>query len=466
MNPLTQSKNTTILPVLITLTLACFALSPQAQAVCEDGCDNGLFNVWQGDDALINDTSGAGNSAFGWRALFSDAEGSFNTAVGGGALIFNNGSSNTAVGAAALLLNSTGSNNTAVGTDALVNNTVDNNTAVGFFALQANTTGGTLESGILGFFDVGPNTAIGSHALESNVDGSGNTAVGYNALHSQVSGDVAQGFPQLAINTAVGFEALANLTGSAAGENAANTALGYQALHDLTDGETNVAVGALAGIDLTTGSDNINVGYGAGVGNVTGSDNIFIGAGRGPATSDESFHTYISNISITSLPSGGNIDFVTIDLGTNLLGVNSSSRRYKDDIKPMDKASEALYRLNPVTYRLNKEIDKHQSRSCGLIAEEVAEVNPDLIVRNAQGHVEGVHYQMVNTMLLNEFLKEHRTVQELKSTAAKQEATIAEFKKEIAHLTATVKEQAAQVQKVSAQIEASKPAPQTVLNNQ
>src|SRR4029077_19682868 len=115
MNPLIQSKNTTILPVLIALTLGCFAFSPTAQAVCQEGCDNSLFNAFLGDDALISNTTGAGNSAFGWRALFSDAEGSFNTAVGGGALIFNTGSSNTAVGAAALLLNSFGTQNTAIG---------------------------------------------------------------------------------------------------------------------------------------------------------------------------------------------------------------------------------------------------------------------------------------------------------------------------------------------------------------
>src|SRR5262249_50719765 len=157
------------------------------------------------------------------------------------------------------------------------------------------------------------------------------------------------------------------------------------------------------------------------------------------ATATESFHTYIGNINITSLPSGGAIDFVTIDLSSGLLGHNSSSRRYKDDIKPIDKASEALYRLNPVTYRLKKEVDKHQSRAFGLIAEEVAEVNPDLIVRNAKGEVEGVHYEMVNSMLLNEFLKEHKKVEEQQASIAALKSIVAWQQKGMEVLTAQLK---------------------------
>src|SRR6266853_351275 len=198
-----------ILPVLV-----CFALLPGARAQAPDGCYPN-FTTKEGCDALNSLGSGSGNTGLGWFSLFSDTDGSFNTGVGGGALIFNNGSSNTAVGAAALLLNTSGSNNTAVGTDALVNNTVDANTATGFFALGANTTGGTLETSVLGF-DLGPNTAVGSHALENNVDASANTAVGYQALHSQVTGfTFGVSDPHLAGNTAVGFEALGNLTGAA-----------------------------------------------------------------------------------------------------------------------------------------------------------------------------------------------------------------------------------------------------------
>ena len=146
----------------------------------------------------------------------------------------------------------------------------------------------------------------------------------------------------------------------------------------------------------------------------------------------------------------------------------------------MDNASEVLFALNPVTYRYKKEIDSTQSLAFGLIAEEVAAVNPDLVARNAEGQPESVHYEMVNAMLLNEFLKEHRkveqqgrkveeqetTITQLKSTVAKQEATAAQQQKEIKALTASLKEQASQIQKVSAQPDLSKAAPQTVLNDQ
>ena len=442
--------------MIILPAVACFALLPGAQAVspAPDGCYPNLTTA-EGCNALAGLGAGAGNTGLGWYALFSDSTGSFNTGVGGGALALNNGSSNTAVGVAALLLNSTGSNNTALGTDALVNNTVDDNTATGFFALGANTTGGTLET-VAGIHDVGPNTAIGSHALESNVDGSANTAVGYNALHSQVHGDVRDGFPQLAANTAVGFEALANVTGSAAGDNAFNIADGYQALADLTDGAGNVAVGALADTGLITGDANISVGYQAGIGNVTGSGNIFIGYLQGPATAAEIAHTYIRNINLTNV-SGGGTDTVTIDLTTGLLGHLTSSRRYKEDITPMDHASETLYRLKPVTYRYKKEIDKTQSLAFGLIAEEVAEVNPDLVAHNAEGQAESVHYEMVNAMLLNEFLKEHKKVQDLETTVALQWQGI-----EL--LTAQLKEHAAQIQKISAKVEMSQAASQVVTN--
>jgi hypothetical protein len=132
--------------LLIPLALACFALSPMAQAACLDGCNNALFNVFQGDDALISNITGSGNSAFGWRSLFSNIDGSFNTAVGGGALVLNNGDSNTAVGAAALLLNTFGVQNTAVGSSALLNSDGSvSNTAVGF-ATGQNLVFGTSNS--------------------------------------------------------------------------------------------------------------------------------------------------------------------------------------------------------------------------------------------------------------------------------------------------------------------------------
>jgi hypothetical protein len=185
-----------IMPVL-----ACFALSPETQGQCVDGCDS-IFGTFQGEGALISNSGGAGNSAFGWRALFSNAAGSFNTAVGGGALVINDGNSNTAVGAAALLLNTTGSSNTAVGTDAMVFNTVaSNNNAVGAFALFNNDSSGN------GF--AGSNNAVGNSALSANVDGFANVAIGDTAMFSSNSN----------FNTAVGFDAGSNLTAAGFDEN-------------------------------------------------------------------------------------------------------------------------------------------------------------------------------------------------------------------------------------------------------
>jgi hypothetical protein len=134
------------------------------------------------------------------------------------------------------------------------------------------------------------------------------------------------------------------------------------------------------------------------------------------------------------------------------LGVRVSSKRFKEEIKPMDQVSEAILALKPVSFRYKKEIDPTRTAQFGLVSEEVEKVNPDLVVRDADGKAYTVRYDAVNAMLLNEFLKEHRTVQEMK--------------KEIAVLTASVKEQASQIQKVSAQIELNKPAPRTALNNQ
>jgi len=478
--------------LLISLALACFALSPQARAVCQQGCDSSLFNAFLGDDALISNITGAGNTALGWRALFTNTDASFSTAVGGGALALNNGTSNTAVGAAALLLNTSGTQNTAVGTDAMVHNDGgSNNNAVGNFALFNNIDGvennafgnsalvqsmhasfntaigdtALWSNDVTGHGTANFNTAVGASALGLNIDASENTAVGYNALagndvsgHGTANFNTAIGAEALSFNgdansnTAVGFNALMNNDIAGNGLANQNTAIGYQALFSNTDGDSNTAVGFQALNDNATGIQNTAEGWSAGS-NATGSGNVYIGADmRGFAGEDN--HTYIRNIKDTNV-SGGNADSVTMDLTTGLLGHAASSRRYKEDVKPMDKASETLYRLKPVTYRYKKEIDSTQSPAFGLIAEEVAEVNPDLVAHNAQGQPESVHYQAVNAMLLNEFLKEHRKVEKLEATVAQQhqdfEAAIAQLK--------------AQVQKVSTQLELRKSAPQTVLND-
>jgi Chaperone of endosialidase len=327
-----------------------------------------------------------------------------NTAAGQQAFLFlTSGLYNTAVGFLSQAGNATASFNTAVGAGALLSNTAEGNTATGAGALLKNTTG--IE-----------NTAIGESALFSSTDGDRNTAVGADALVNNTGG---------AFNVAAGFNALGdNITG------ASNVALGPQALAGNTVGSNNTAVGALAGIS-STGNGNVYVG--AGVIGVAGENN----------------HTYVRNIKDTSV-SGGNSDTVTLDLTTGLLGHLSSSRRYKENIKPMGAASEVLYRLKPVTFRYKKEVDRTQSPTFGLIAEQVAEVNRDLVACNSEGHPEGVHYEQVNAMLLNEFLKEHQAVVELK--------------KEVAALTAVVKDQAAQLQKVSDYMGVSRSVSQVVIN--
>jgi hypothetical protein len=396
--------------VLSLCALGCFAFCPAAQAVVpapDGGYPGG--NTAEGTNALFSLTTGVFNTALGLTALFHVTDGDFNTATGAGALFSNNGDRNTAHGINAMRFNTVGDSNTAMGTNALYHNTTSST-----------------------------NTAVGDSALFSNTAGFANTAVGFHALFSNTDGNIILSNN----NTAVGASALdANTTGFF------NTAIGSGALGDNTTGNVNVAIGGALSNNID-GSGNVAIGGNAGLNHTTGNNNVYLGQGMS-GVANESAHTYIRNINTTTV-SGVGADFVTVNLSTGLLGHAASSRRYKEDIHAMDKTSEALYRLKPVTFRYKKEIDGTQSPAFGLIAEEVAEVNPDLVARKAQGQPESVHYEMVNAMLLNEFLKEHRTVQELKN--------------EIAALTATVKEQAAQIQKVSTQLEASRPAPQVVNN--
>ena len=312
---------------------------------------------------------------------------------------------------------------------------------MGLNALRFNTTGGE-------------NTAVGNSALISN-NSSDNTAVGAFALYYNTtgSGNTANGLQSLVLNktgnfnTADGFNALDN---NVAGSN--NTAVGDSALFS-SKGSYNTAIGSGAGHNITA---NGNVCIGEGVAGVAGAANT----------------TWIRNVYASR--ASGRALYVNSD---NKLGTLVSSRRYKDEIKPMDKASEA------VMFRYKQEIDPTPIPQFGLIAEEVAEENSDLVTRDADGKPETVRYEAVNAMLLNEFLKQHRAVQEqncrirqqeativgLKSTVAQQQkhfrAIAAQQQKEIQTLTASLKEQTAQIQKMSAQLE-SKPAPQIVLNRQ
>src|SRR5213079_785651 len=150
---------------------------------------------------------------------------------------------------------------------------------------------------------------------------------------------------------------------------------------------------------------------------------------------------------------------VVVDTNGQLGIAATSSQRFKDLIKPMDKASEAILALKPVTFHYKKDIDPKGIPQFGLVAEEVEKVNPALVTRDAKGEVFTVRYEAVNAMLLNEFLKEHGKVEKLEATAAQQQ-------REIRALTASLKEQASQIQKVRARVEMSKSAPQIVLNDQ
>ena len=405
-------KNRSTILVAILLVVASFAFLPGAQAVCEDGCNNSLFNTWQGDDALISDTTGAGNSAFGWRALFSDTEGSFNTGVGAGALVLNNGGSNTAVGAGALLLNTTGIENTAIGTDALVFNTIaNNNNAVGAFALLNNDSSG---SGLANF-----NNAHGRFALQGNIDGSQNNAFGDLAMEFNTTGS---------FNTAVGDDALLNNdTGNF------NTALGDEAGSNLIDGEGNIYIGAQVQAGGTGEFEFIRIG----------NDTAFTFP----------YDTFIAGIfGRSNDPGTATTCFVDAD---GKLASVLSSRRYKHDIKPMDNVSEAILGLKPVSFHYNS--DAKNTPCFGLVAEEVAAVNPDLVIRDKKGEPMTVRYDQVNAMLLNEFLKEHKKVEQLQATVAQQQ-------KGMEVLTAQLREQSAQIQKVSAQLEVNKQTATVVVN--
>ena len=348
---------------------------------------------------------------------------------------------NTAEGRDALLNLTSGIGNTALGHKALLNNTTGSgNVGTGHTTLLSNTMGNN-------------NTANGFQALFSNVSGTGNTATGSAALFSNTTVGALSGDN----NTAVGFEALtSNTTGHS------NTAVGSQALLDnqgnlITTGHSNTAVGFQALLH-NQGNFNIALGNGAGDFVVNAINVICIGADG----ADVNNSCYIRNI--WQQPGGSQAVFVN---AAGKLGFQVSSRRFKDEIKAMEQASEILYDLKPVSFRYKPEIEPTRPLGFGLIAEEVEEISPDLVTRDGNGQVSTVRYDAVNAMLLNEFLKEHRTVQELKSAAVKQEAMIASQQKQIEALKSGLQKVSAQLAAASPSgggLEASKPATQVVNN--
>jgi hypothetical protein len=391
------------------------------------GCCNTAF----GGDALPRNTEGSWNTANGTDALNSNTTGWFNTAIGGGALENNTeGYSSTAVGWVALA-NNTAENNTAVGAYALTNNTSGGfNAAFGYCALCTNTEGVNNSAfgwGALANNTGSHNTAMGLFALIGNTTGEFNTATGAGAL----GGSNNSGFANTATgagalgsntdngdwNTATGTDALVfNTTGRE------NTATGAGALHENTAGNYNAGSGNGA-LTFSTGNLNIGFGYTAGSKLASGDNNMDIGnigvaaesntirIGTVVAATDflgitHPAHraTYIAGIMGKVSPRGVPI-FIN---ASGQLGTSTSSARFKDAIKPMDKASEAILALKPVSFRYKKDIDPEGVPQFGLVAEDVEKVNPDLVVRDAEGKVYTVRYEAVNAMLLNEFLKEHR----------------------------------------------------------
>jgi hypothetical protein len=433
----------TIYPAFALFALACFGFSPAAQGGNPHATptptatitptptpsatptstvsseDRGNFNsAAEGVNALNPATTGAGNTAHGWFSLFSNIS----------------GSSNTANGVYTLSSNITGNYNTATGNYALYQNqTASNNTAVGWGALYFNDAS---RSGLAVY-----NTAIGSAALNHNIDGDENTAIGGSAL---ASNDVGSG------NTCVGSYATQfNTTGSD------NTAIGRHALNNNVTGSSNTAIGdgALALND----SGNGNVAVGVNSGNRVHSASNVICLGSNVFGGDVDNTAWIGNVYGVTTQSGTTAPVIVSDSGQ--LGIMASSERFKKDISTMEKASEAILSLRPVTFHYKT--DTKGTPQFGLIAEEVAKVNPALVLPDKEGKPYTVRYDAVNAMLLNEFLKEHRNVEALQASFAQQQrdfqATVAQQQKQIEALTAGL-------QKVSAQLEASKPPPQMVNN--
>jgi hypothetical protein len=341
-----------------------------------------------------------GDTALGTGALNSDTSGSYNTAFGYFALLNNTtGTYNTAVGQLALAANTIATDNTGVGYDALeANITGTDNTAVGYEAMKSLT-------GIMGGDVANFNTALGSQALQANITGGNNTAIGASALQN-TTGD---------LNTAVGWNALE--TGASA---SLNTAVGAQAL-EVSSGSYNIGIGDAAGIDITTGSYNIMIGNQG-----MSSDDSTIRIGDGQTS------TYIAGIS------GVNVSGAAVVVNANgQLGVTASSRRYKDDIQDMGDASKGLLRLRPVTFHYKKaDYDGSKPLEYGLIAEEVADVYPELVVRGTDGQIQSIQYQKLPAMLLNELQKEHRNAEEQAHHIQQQDETIKKLEVRLAALEA------------------------------
>jgi trimeric autotransporter adhesin len=389
------------------LTFVCFGLLPKSQAVLP--APDGGYPA-EGTSALLSLNGGIYNTAVGWFSLKALTSGSFNTAIGAGALPVNTADRNTATGSGALFQNTDGADNTGTGTFALFNNIGGySNTATGVEALGSNFAGYE-------------NTADGVNALVGNTYGARNSATGVEALFSNLIGNY---------NTAQGFRALHSNYRSY------NTAIGAEALYNNTSGGGNIGLGLNAGNNVTTANNVICIGNGSQGANVTGT--CFIG-------------------NIFGVTTGMDAAPVVVD-ALGQLGTVASWRRFKRDIQPMDRASETILSLKPVRFHYKN--SKTGTPQFGLIAEDVANVSPDLVVQDKDGEIYTGRYDAVNAMLLNEFLKEHRKVEELQTTVAQQQQS---FQSRLAEQEKRIEALASGLQKVSDHLQLSKPTPQVVAN--
>jgi len=399
-------------------------------------------NTADGYSALYFNTTGTANTGVGYHSLYTYSEGEDNTAVGYQALFYNSAAFNTAVGTDALLNNTTGTRNIGVGVQALTTNTSGNdNVAIGNGSLFDNTTGNSnvaIGSDALEFSTTGfQNTAVGEAALFENTTGSDNTALGQASLFFNTTGyeNTAIGQNTLQNNTtgyansAVGLQALAgNSTGAnntAFGVNAllsntegkGNAAQGANALYSNTTGIRNLGIGSNALYENINGSYNLALGFDAGY-NATGNDNIYLNnlgvagesqtlrlGAQGTAGVQGSgiLHAYVAGVAASQVT--GSAVYVT---SAGQLGVLASSERFKTDVQPMGDIADKLIRLRPVTFRLKS--DPSRTVQYGLIAEEVAKIYPELAIRGADGRIEGVRYEELAPMLLNEMQRQQAAV--------------------------------------------------------
>ncbi|HLK60638.1 MAG TPA: tail fiber domain-containing protein [Chthonomonadaceae bacterium] len=384
--------------LVIVLWLCSFVAHAQNTATGFNALNNnttGHSDTADGSYALSFNTKGNWNTANGSEAMYHNTTGSWNSANGAYSLFLNTtGNFNAANGNGALYSNTTGSYNAANGGDALFANTTGNlNAANGYQALYFNTTGNN-------------NTANGSFALFSNTIGSNNTANGYEALFDNTTGNQ---------NVANGLYALySNTTGSN------NIADGSYALYNTTTGNDNTAVGLFTLYLNQTGSNNIAIGYGAGQNIASGSNNISIG--NGGVASDHGVirigtprtqqATFIAGINGVTASQG-----VPVYINANgQLGTLTSSARFKYDIHSLGAVSDKLMRLRPVSFRYKAAAeDGSHPIQYGLIAEEVAQVYPDMVQYDNEGKPFTVYYQQLTPMMLNELQKAHQDINSLKA---------------------------------------------------